>query len=121
MQKALGLIECVGYTSAMAAADAALKAADVMFLGCETTIGARQKASVTVKIGGGVSAVYAAVAAGETAAAAICEVISVHVMPRPHEQTDKVIFTAETTEALQEKEVGLQSKTISKPSKKRKK
>lgn len=98
MQNALGLMECVGYTTAIAAADAALKAADVRFLGHETIIGVRQKASVAVKIEGEVAAVYAAVYAGETAAAKIGEVVSVHVIPRPHEQTDKIIFYSETAE-----------------------
>lgn len=98
MQNALGLMECIGYTAAMAAADAALKAADVRFLGHETIIGVRQKASVAVKIEGEVAAVHAAVQAGETAAAKIGEVVSVHVIPRPHEQTDKIIFWPKAAE-----------------------
>lgn len=78
----LGLIETWGYVPAVEAADAGTKAADVNFLGYEIT----RVALVTVKFVGDVSAVQAAVAAGEQAAKKVGKVVSVHVIPRPDPQ-----------------------------------
>lgn len=96
MQNALGLMECIGYATAMTSADAALKAAGVKILGIETVIGISGKASVTVKLEGDVAAVAAAVSAGENQARRIGEVVAVHIIPRPHEQTEKVICCKKT-------------------------
>ena len=77
---ALGMIETNGLTAAIEAADAMLKSADVSLVGQEK-IGA---GLVTVFVQGDVGAVKAAVEAGQTAAARIGEVVSAHVIPRPH-------------------------------------
>ena len=77
---ALGMIETMGLTANIEAADAMLKAADVTLVGQER-IGAGM---VTVFVQGDVGAVKAAVEAGNNAASRIGELISVHVIPRPH-------------------------------------
>lgn len=77
---ALGMIETNGLTPAIQAADAMLKSADVSLVGQEK-IGA---GLVTVFVQGDVGAVKAAVEAGQTAAMRIGEVVSAHVIPRPH-------------------------------------
>ena len=76
---ALGLIETVGLTAAVEAADAAAKAADVQVVGYEVARGGL----VTVKVIGQVAAVQAAVGAGAAAAARVGTVRAVHVIPRP--------------------------------------
>jgi len=87
-ERALGLIETKGLVGAIEAADAMLKAANVKLLGAENTIAAL----VTVKIVGEVGAVKAAVDAGAAAARRIGELVSAHVIPRPHEETEKIIY-----------------------------
>ena len=79
--QALGMIETKGLTAQFEATDAMLKAASVELIGWEK-IGSGH---VTVFVKGEVAAVKAAVEAGATAAAAIGEVIAVHVIPRPHD------------------------------------
>ncbi len=86
--KALGLIETKGLVGAIEAADAMVKAAEVKLIGAEKTIAAL----ITVKITGDVAAVKAAVDAGAAAAARIGELISCHVIPRPHENLDAIVF-----------------------------
>jgi len=78
--QALGMVETYGLTASYEAADAMLKAADVSLVGQEK-IGAGM---VTVFVQGDVGAVKAAVEAGETAAKRIGQIVSVHVIPRPH-------------------------------------
>ena len=80
VNSALGMIETNGLTAAIQAADAMLKSADVSLVGQEK-IGA---GLVTVFVQGDVGAVKAAVEAGQTAAMHIGEVVSAHVIPRPH-------------------------------------
>ena len=80
VNSALGMIETNGLTAAIQAADAMLKSADVSLVGQEK-IGA---GLVTVFVQGDVGAVKAAVEAGQTAAMRIGEVVSAHVIPRPH-------------------------------------
>ena len=80
LKSALGMIETNGFTASIEATDAMLKAADVSLVGQEQ-IGA---GLVTVFVQGDVGAVKAAVEAGQTAAARIGEVVSAHVIPRPH-------------------------------------
>ena len=80
LNSALGMIETNGLTAAIQAADAMLKSADVSLVGQEK-IGA---GLVTVFVQGDVGAVKAAVEAGQTAAMRIGEVVSAHVIPRPH-------------------------------------
>jgi ethanolamine utilization protein EutM len=87
MQQALGLIETRGLVAAIEAADAMLKAAKVKFLG-------RQKIKaglVAVMVAGDVGAVKAAVDAGTAAGKKVGEVVSSHVIPRPHEDIDSMI------------------------------
>lgn len=87
MQQALGLIETRGLVTAIEAADAMVKAAKVKFLG-------RQKVKaglVAVMVAGDVGAVKAAVDAGTAAGKKIGEIISSHVIPRPHGEIDFII------------------------------
>lgn len=79
---ALGLIETQGLTAVIEAADAALKAANVTFVGKEK-IGA---AYVTIMVKGDVAAVKAAVEAGSQAAQRVGKLIAAHVIPRPHRE-----------------------------------
>ena len=80
--QALGMIETKGLTAQFEATDAMLKAANVELVGWEK-IGS---GNVSVFVKGEVAAVKAAVEAGATAAAAIGEVVAVHVIPRPHDE-----------------------------------
>lgn len=80
LKNALGMIETYGYTANIQAADAMLKAAEVTLVGQER-IGA---GLVTVFVQGDVGAVKAAVEAGMEAGTRIGEVVSSHVIPRPH-------------------------------------
>ena len=79
-QNALGLIETKGLVGAIEAADAMVKAANVRLIGKEY-IGAGY---VTVMVRGDVGAVKAATDAGAAAARRVGELVSVHVIPRPH-------------------------------------
>lgn len=100
MQQALGLIETRGLVTAIEAADAMLKAAKVKFLG-------RQKIKaglVAVMIAGDVGAVKAAVDAGTAAGKKIGEIVSSHVIPRPHAEIDFIIpSVAEEEKPVKEK------------------
>jgi len=87
MNKALGLIETRGLVGSIEAADAMVKAANVTLLSKAYVGGGL----VTVIVEGDVGAVKAAVDAGSAAAKRVGELISVHVIPRPHEETSKII------------------------------
>ena len=91
MQKALGLIEAQGLTTAVTALDAASKAADITLIGIEKVIGVSKGVGVTINIAGEVAAVKAAVEAGVISGNRVGRVISSHVIPRPHEEVDKLI------------------------------
>ena len=80
-QKAIGMIETKGLIGAVEALDAALKAADVKFLR-QDKVGS---GLVSVTVEGDVAAVKAAVDAGAEAGRRVGEVVSVHVIARPHE------------------------------------
>ncbi|MBX9973763.1 BMC domain-containing protein [Cytobacillus firmus] len=84
--QALGLIETVGYSTAVSAADAAVKAADVEIVGIEKVIGVEGYLGVTIHLNGDVAAVKSAVDAGVNAAERIGKVISAHVIPRAHSE-----------------------------------
>jgi ethanolamine utilization protein EutM len=84
--RALGLIETKGLVGAIEAADAGLKAADVRFLGSERA----DAGLVTVLFGGEVAAVKAAVDAGAAAAERVSQLVSAHVIPRPHPVLDVI-------------------------------
>ncbi|KAF0817448.1 MULTISPECIES: BMC domain-containing protein [unclassified Cytobacillus] len=84
--QALGLIETVGYSTAVSAADAAVKAADVEIVGIEKVIGVDGYLGVTIHFNGDVAAVKSAVDAGVSSAERIGKVISSHVIPRAHNE-----------------------------------
>ena len=86
-QEALGMIETRGLTAMIEAADAMAKAANVVLVGSEK-IGS---GLVTVMVRGDAGAVKAATDAGAAAAAKVGEVVSVHVIPRPHSDTEMLI------------------------------
>jgi len=89
---AIGMIETKGYVAALAAADAMVKAANV-------TIVSRDEVGdglVAVTIIGDVGAVKAATEAGSEVASSVGELISVHVIPRPHAEVSRHFHTTET-------------------------
>lgn len=88
---ALGLIEAIGLSTAMVALDAATKSADVTFVGYDKVIGVGKMISITLNLSGEVAAVKAAVEAGRAAGSKVGTIVSAHVIPRPHEDVDKVI------------------------------
>ena len=90
MQKSLGLIETQGLAGGITAADAAVKSANVELIGYELTKGGGW---TTVKIQGDVGAVKAATDAGPAADAKVCELVSVHVIPRPHGEVEYILPT----------------------------
>ena len=85
--EALGMIETRGLVAAIEAADAMVKAANVVLIGSEK-IGS---GLVSVMVRGDVGAVKAAVEAGGAAAAHLGEVIATHVILRPHSDVDKLL------------------------------
>ena len=84
---ALGMIETRGLIGAIEAADAMVKAANVLLIGKEY-IGAGY---VTVLARGDVGAVKAATDAGAAAARRVGELVSVHVIPRPHAEVERIL------------------------------
>ena len=84
---ALGMIETRGFTAMVEAADAMLKAARVELVGYEKIGGGY----ITAIVRGDVAAVRAALDAGNAAAQKVGEVISVHIIPRPHSNVDEVL------------------------------
>lgn len=91
MRKALGMIEAVGLTTAIAALDAASKAADITLVGYDKVIGVAKSVSITIHIAGEVAAVNAAIEAGVVCGNRIGKVVSSRVIPRPHEEIDILI------------------------------
>jgi len=85
--EALGLIETRGLIGSIEAADAMVKAANVVLVGKEY-IGAGY---VTVMVRGDVGAVKAATDAGAAAARRVGELVSVHVIPRPHSEVERIL------------------------------
>jgi ethanolamine utilization protein EutM len=86
-QEALGMVETKGLIGSVEAADAMVKAANVVLIGKEY-IGAGY---VTVMVRGDVGAVKAATDAGAAAARRVGELVSVHVIPRPHGEVEKIL------------------------------
>ena len=84
---ALGMVETRGLVGAVEAADAMVKAANVVLIGSEYVGGGY----VTVMVRGDVGAVKAATDAGAAAAKRIGELVSVHVIPRPHENVEMIL------------------------------
>lgn len=87
MNDALGMVETKGLVGAVEAGDAMVKAANV------TLIGREQVGSglVTVMVRGDVGAVKAATDAGAAAADRVGELVSVHVIPRPHSEVELIL------------------------------
>ena len=86
-REALGMIETKGLVGAIEAADAMVKSANVFLVGYEK-IGS---GLVTVMVRGDVGAVKASVDAGAVAAQKVGEVVSIHVIPRPHTDVEKIL------------------------------
>ncbi len=84
---ALGMVETRGLVAAIEAADAMVKAANVTLIGSEYTGGG----FVTVMVRGDVGAVKAATDAGAAAAKRVGELVSAHVIPRPHEEVEMIL------------------------------
>lgn len=99
LEYALGLIETRGLIGAIEAADAMVKAANVRLIGKERV----DAALITVKIAGETAAVRSAVDAGAAAAERVGELISSHVIPRPADPIEELIFAnaSITKEALE--------------------
>ena len=85
--EALGMVETRGLVAAIEAADAMVKAANVVLLGSEK-IGS---GLVSVMVRGDVGAVKAAVDAGAAAAGSLGEIVATHVIPRPHADVEKLL------------------------------
>ena len=85
--EALGMVETRGLIGSVEAADAMVKAANVILIGKEY-IGAGY---VTVMVRGDVGAVKAATDAGAAAARRVGELVSVHVIPRPHAEVERIL------------------------------
>ena len=88
---ALGMIETKGLVGAIEAADAMVKSANVQLIGKEQVGGGL----VTVMVRGDVGAVKAATDAGAAAASRVGELVSVHVIPRPHDDVEFILPTLE--------------------------
>ncbi len=88
--QAIGMIETKGYVAALAAADAMVKAANVTIIGREEV----GDGLVSVIVNGDVGAVKAATEAGAETASQVGELVSVHVIPRPHQDLGKHFASA---------------------------
>ena len=86
-KQALGMVETKGLVGSIEAADGMVKAANVDLIGKEHVGGGL----VTVMVRGDVGAVKAAVEAGGAAAKRVGELVSVHVIPRPHEDVEAIL------------------------------
>ncbi len=93
--EALGMIETKGFVALIEASDAMLKAANVQFLGWDKV----GSGLVTAFVTGDVAAVKAATDAGANAAGRIGEVVSVQVIPRPHDDLGIVLPAAKKSAA----------------------
>ena len=89
VQQALGMVETRGLVASIEAADTMLKAANVVLVGTEK-IGS---GLVSVMVRGDVGAVKSAVEAGADAASRLGELVATHVIPRPHDDVEKILPT----------------------------
>jgi microcompartment protein CcmL/EutN len=99
MAEALGMIETRGFAAMVEAADAMVKAAKVELVAYEKTGGGY----VTAIVRGDVAAVKAACDAGQAAATRVGEIVSVHVIARPHTNVDVVLPLGRADEAKAER------------------
>ncbi len=94
---ALGMVETRGLVGAVEAADAMVKAANVVLIGSEyvgggfVTVMVRGDVGAVVMVRGDVGAVKAATDAGAAAAKRVGELVSVHVIPRPHQDVEMIL------------------------------
>ena len=95
MSDALGLIETRGFVALVEASDAMVKAANVTLIGYEKIGGG----FVTAVVRGDVAAVKAATDAGAAAANKVGELVTVHVIPRPHGNVEKILPVGEAETA----------------------
>ncbi len=112
--KALGMVETKGLVAAIEAADAMLKAANVTLVNKEKV----GSALITIMVEGDVGAVKAAVDAGAAAAERVGQLVSIHVIPRPHEETASMLVRTKEkpAEAIKEVvEIAEEAETESKP------
>jgi len=86
-EEALGMVETRGFVGAVEAADAMVKTANVVLIGKEYLL----NGYVAVLVRGDVGSVKAATEAGSSAARRVGELVSVHVIPRPFEETEKIL------------------------------
>ena len=93
-ENALGMIETRGFAAMVEASDAMSKAARVELVGYEKIGGG----FVTAVVRGDVAAVRAAIEAGSSAAQKVGEVVSTHIIPRPHRKVDEVLPLGRTAE-----------------------
>ena len=100
MAEALGMIETRGFAAMVEAADAMVKAAKVELVSYEKTGGGY----VTAIVRGDVAAVKAACDAGQTAATRVGEIVSVHVIARPHTNIDLVLPLGRADQARAERQ-----------------
>lgn len=98
MADALGMVETRGFAAMVEASDAMVKAAKVELVGYEKIGGGY----VTAIVRGDVAAVKASCEAGERAARAVGEVVSVHIIPRPHANVDLALPLGRRDEAAKE-------------------
>ena len=96
MQQALGLVETKGLVASIEAADAMLKASRVQLVGKERAFAGL----ITIVVVGDVAAVKASVDAGAAAAQRVGELVSVHVIPKPDDQIEKILAISERKETL---------------------
>ncbi len=97
--EALGLIETRGLVGAIEAGDAMVKAANVTLIGYEQVGGGL----VSIMVRGDVGAVQAATEAGSAAASRVGELISVHVIPRPHSDVESKLLKKKTVRSRSKK------------------
>jgi ethanolamine utilization protein EutM len=101
IQYALGLVETKGLVGALEAADAMVKTANVILVGKERT----DPAMITIKVVGDTAAVRSAVEAGASAAQRVGQLVSAHVIPRPHEELKDLLYARSTRSAEEVEEL----------------
>ena len=102
MNRALGIIEAVGLTTAVTALDAAVKTASVELIGTDKVIGVDKAVSVVLYVAGNVSDVRTAVDAAVNRANQVGKISGSHVIARPHEELDKIIAKITEKQKLNE-------------------
>ena len=108
MQLALGLIETKGLIGAIEAADAMAKAANVKIINKEKSTAAL----VTIKIEGEVAAVKSAIDAGAAAAQRVGQLVSAHIIPRPHSDIDFIIHNDDLVASSKSADAPTRSKAL---------